>query len=78
MIMLSYTYLINYYFLFFTAFCQKCPNDWIQEGQQCFQLFSNKLNWHEARMACQGLGGDLAALKTKNVNVSKLFCDLFH
>ena len=42
----------------------------MQYSEQCFQLFSNKLNWYEARMACQGLGGDLAALKTKDVNVS--------
>ena len=42
----------------------------MQYNYQCFQLFSNQLNWYEARMACQGLGGDLAALKTTDVNVS--------
>ncbi|XP_072020262.1 macrophage mannose receptor 1-like [Amphiura filiformis] len=40
----------------------------MQYKYQCFQLFSDKLNWYEARLACQTRGGDLAALKTMDVH----------
>ncbi|CAL4060355.1 unnamed protein product, partial [Meganyctiphanes norvegica] len=44
-----------------------CPASYIQVGNQCFSIKSEKKNWSNARTVCQGEGGDLAAPSDLNL-----------
>ncbi|XP_033018412.1 C-type lectin lectoxin-Thr1-like [Lacerta agilis] len=41
-----------------------CHMEWLPYGRYCYKLFSNKVNWAEAEMACQNYfsGGHLASI----------------
>ncbi|XP_053631448.2 C-type lectin lectoxin-Phi1-like isoform X2 [Cherax quadricarinatus] len=40
-----------------------CPYPYTQVLDECFYLSSHSLKWHEARIHCQGMHGDLASPK---------------
>ncbi|XP_038057140.1 lectin-like [Patiria miniata] len=38
-----------------------CPPEWQLWGSACYRLTSSKYNWEDAKTACQGMGGKMAA-----------------
>eukprot|EP00091_Calanus_sinicus_P004400 TRINITY_DN1468_c0_g2_i1.p2 TRINITY_DN1468_c0_g2~~TRINITY_DN1468_c0_g2_i1.p2 ORF type:complete len:102 (-),score=32.19 TRINITY_DN1468_c0_g2_i1:79-384(-) len=40
---------------------------WImdREGSKCYEVFTDKLNWNKAQLACEGYGGDLANIESQ-------------
>ncbi|XP_033107417.1 macrophage mannose receptor 1-like isoform X2 [Anneissia japonica] len=47
---------------------QRCPNGWQRYGDSCYLIRTDLKNWYEARLACESDQGDLAVVKTADVN----------
>ena len=45
-----------------------CPADWAVLGSNCYKAFDSKGNWQDAENHCQGQGGHLASIHSKEEN----------
>ncbi|XP_044065054.1 hepatic lectin-like isoform X1 [Siniperca chuatsi] len=45
--------------------CTECPDKWLQVGDQCFFLITDKQDWSFSAQNCREMGGHLAILTTR-------------
>ncbi|XP_028448497.1 macrophage mannose receptor 1-like [Perca flavescens] len=47
-----------------------CPSQWKRFNSKCYRIFNDqKVTWREARTQCQGVGGNLASIPSRQVEV---------
>ncbi|KAM3850433.1 macrophage mannose receptor 1-like [Diretmus argenteus] len=47
-----------------------CPTDWSRFDSKCYRIINNRQDtWKEARTQCKGMGGNLASILTRRVQV---------
>ena len=45
-----------------------CPFGWESWGGSCYKLLKGRLNWHEGRLKCRELGGEMVAPSSPEEN----------
>jgi len=63
-----FSFVIYSIFLFFcSASASDCPSGWVDAADSCYLLVnSEKMNWIEAQLYCQSIGGHLAETLTED------------
>ncbi|XP_053186720.1 macrophage mannose receptor 1-like [Scomber japonicus] len=46
-----------------------CPPQWKKFNSKCYNIISQKVTWDGARKQCQAMGGNLASIPSRHVNV---------
>ncbi|XP_071940974.1 macrophage mannose receptor 1-like [Antedon mediterranea] len=59
---------IGILFILHTVNSQRCPSGWLSYGDSCYFVRTDAKNWYESRLACESDQGDLAVIKTADVN----------